>query len=150
MKCHDCPVSPPLTCLGESHTRICGQLHDPGRPEQLRALAEGREYVPPPYVVPRESFPPGPDPADWVPSGEAPPHAPPPTFADKAASFIGAVVQHAAAGFPHVNEAERERRLGICRACEHFDEGRCRLCSCIMRIKASWLGQKCPHDPPKW
>lgn len=51
-----------------------------------------------------------------------------------------------------VLEPEYERRLAICRSCEHFDaaQARCRLCGCYARVKLSLLAERCPLDPPKW
>jgi hypothetical protein len=43
MKCHQCPVKPPLACLGETTPSLCRRVAEgqPGRAEQLVALAEG-------------------------------------------------------------------------------------------------------------
>lgn len=77
---------------------------------------------------------------------------PPPTLLDKAASFIGAAASHIAAGCPHVDEAEKGRRLAICGRCEHHrsESGTCGLCGCALAIKASWALEHCPDKPPRW
>ncbi len=55
-------------------------------------------------------------------------------------------------GFRVVSEEEQERRMAICRGCEHFDpeHGRCRLCGCVAALKTRIASQHCPDDPPKW
>lgn len=65
-------------------------------------------------------------------------------------SFGVAVIQHVAAGAPQANEAQKNARLAICQACEHYEPGRCRVCGCGLSMKAGWADQSCPLDPPKW
>lgn len=55
-----------------------------------------------------------------------------------------------ASGFAHVDQAEQNRRLAICHACDVFDtkQGRCSKCGCFTKWK-TWLAtQKCPIG--KW
>jgi ribosomal protein L40E len=77
--------------------------------------------------------------------------SPMPGLSQKAKNLAVAVAQHAAAGFPMATEAQRNARLAICRACEHFepDQERCRVCGCG-GLKLWWAEQSCPLDPPKW
>ncbi len=51
-----------------------------------------------------------------------------------------------------VSHEEQERRLAICKTCEHFDaaQGRCRICGCFGRWKAVLATEHCPDDPPRW
>ena len=63
-------------------------------------------------------------------------------------SFAVAVVEHVAAGMPMATEAPKNARLAVCRACEYYDAGRCRVCTCHMDIKADWAEQGCPIG--KW
>lgn len=76
-------------------------------------------------------------------------HAEPSLFR-KATNLAGAIVTHAAAGFPATDAVIVERRWSICRACDKFDaeHTRCRVCGCRMQIKISWDDQRCPIG--KW
>ena len=47
-----------------------------------------------------------------------------------------------------VSEEEKERKLSICRSCEHFDAPRCTLCGCYMNFKAALASSECPAG--KW
>lgn len=71
-----------------------------------------------------------------------------PTLIDQLRSFMKAVVQHVAAGVPQATVEETAARLAICRACNHYDDGRCRKCGCGLEVKASWAEQACPIG--KW
>jgi hypothetical protein len=43
---------------------------------------------------------------------------------------------------------EREKRLEICRKCEHFkpDSSRCGVCGCFMKIKTALAVADCPKS----
>ena len=43
-----------------------------------------------------------------------------------------------------------EKRIEICRACQDFDDSlcRCKVCGCLMKIKARLKSTKCPKN--KW
>ncbi len=51
---------------------------------------------------------------------------------------------------------EAARRLAVCESCEHATEPPpriprvCRLCSCVLSLKAATASETCPADPPKW
>jgi hypothetical protein len=47
-------------------------------------------------------------------------------------------------------EEQQAERLDICNACDHFVEGRCQLCGCVMKIKVKVANIHCPDNPPKW
>ncbi len=40
------------------------------------------------------------------------------------------------------------QRLEICKDCEHYSKGRCKLCNCFMHIKARLAASKCRLN--KW
>src|SRR5437879_5762329 len=69
-----------------------------------------------------------------------------PSLATQAGNAIGAAVRFVASGGATVDQAEQERRLGICRECEHFDaeQGRCRVCGCFAKLKARLESEHCP------
>lgn len=62
--------------------------------------------------------------------------------------FVGAMGSWAMTGFAGVTQEEKERRLEICKVCEHYDSGTCKLCRCNMELKTLINGSKCPID--KW
>ena len=41
-------------------------------------------------------------------------------------------------------EAEYERRLALCRACEHLADGTCLKCGCYPEFRAAFRTQRCP------
>jgi hypothetical protein len=47
-----------------------------------------------------------------------------------------------------VSEEEQARRMEICRSCEHFDKGRCKLCGCFKNLKTRLATEHCPIE--KW
>jgi hypothetical protein len=73
-----------------------------------------------------------------------------PGIARKLLNFAVAAVQHVAAGAPMATAEAKTERLGICQACEHFENGGCKLCGCSMDMKAGWADSSCPLDSPKW
>lgn len=65
-------------------------------------------------------------------------------FAKDSANFIKA-------GAPMCSEKEFERRMNICRDCEHFTEkNQCGICGCLMTIKAGWKTAECADTPKRW
>lgn len=73
-----------------------------------------------------------------------------PGFLQKLANFTMAVASHVAAGMPLATTEQKNARLVICQACEHFENGGCWKCGCSMDMKAGWTDQSCPLEPPKW
>jgi hypothetical protein len=79
----------------------------------------------------------------------------PPSLAQVAANFTGALLGWAAAGFPVVSRETLDARVAACRSCPNWTPtgwggwGQCRLCGCA---KAKlWLAtEKCPAKPPRW
>jgi len=45
---------------------------------------------------------------------------------------------------------EQARIIAVCGRCEHFSDGRCAACGCVLKWKISMIGEHCPLDPPKW
>jgi len=72
----------------------------------------------------------------------------PPSLAQKAVSFIGAVVNHAASGFAQAAPEELAKRQAICGTCPELSNGRCLKCGCNAALKAAWESSKCPLG--KW
>jgi hypothetical protein len=96
------------------------------------------------------------DPERWRPildqvNGAAPPAEYPP-LATQAGNLAKAAVRFAASGMKTVDKAEYDRRLAICKACEHYDakQARCVLCGCRTKYKLRMATESCPLDPPKW
>lgn len=75
-----------------------------------------------------------------------------PGLLKRATSFVRSLVRHVRHGLPTVSEAEKQRRLTICRECEHFEPAgsRCRRCGCRMKLKSVMALEHCPLTPPKW
>jgi hypothetical protein len=71
-----------------------------------------------------------------------------PSLARQAVNFVGAVASHVAAGMPTATDEQKNARLAICRACENYLDGSCRLCGCGLETKAGWSDQACPIG--KW
>lgn len=72
-----------------------------------------------------------------------------PTKLANAAGALGRVIKAAATGERILSpEDEVERRLGICRTCEHFTGTTCRLCGCIVNFKTKLETEHCPIG--KW
>lgn len=82
-----------------------------------------------------------------IAEGQPPPVAPP-SLLQRAANLAAATVQHVAAGFPQTAPDLAAERLAICRACDKFRDGTCRLCGCNMAVKVTWREQRCPEG--KW
>lgn len=75
-----------------------------------------------------------------------------PTLLERAGYLASAVASTIASGGETVSDEERERRLAICRGCEHYDDDsqRCRRCTCYMPLKARLAALHCPLETPKW
>jgi hypothetical protein len=72
-----------------------------------------------------------------------------PGIRQKASTFVAALKEHSAAGFPVVSPDVAGERLAICHSCPggHYLEERqaCILCGCYMPLKATWAEQACPQ-----
>lgn len=55
-------------------------------------------------------------------------------------------------GVKLAEQSEYERRIEICRLCEYFFAGStCRLCGCVMQVRARLSDGKCPFPgKSKW
>lgn len=80
---------------------------------------------------------------------DLPPPSMPPLLA-RVRNLAGAVVQAVKSRAQEASPAERARRLDICRGCENYDGGSCRLCGCHLPLKVRLEAWHCPLDPPKW
>ncbi len=71
-----------------------------------------------------------------------------PSLLKQAGNFAGALARHVAAGLPQASEEEKGRRMALCLACEHWQDGRCTRCGCFVAAKTAWAREKCPVG--KW
>lgn len=74
----------------------------------------------------------------------------PPSLLQKIASVTTAAKDFVQSGGKMVSEAKKQERLAICQGCEHFEDGKCTVCTCIMSIKTAMAVMSCPLTPPKW
>jgi tetratricopeptide (TPR) repeat protein len=58
------------------------------------------------------------------------------------------MAKFAAAGFKSIHRDERDKRLDICRDCEHYTGIRCKICGCFVAAKTWLRHEACPVD--KW
>lgn len=136
--CAHCPFrdDPNLPCaaLETGHRRFCEGI-DPASPTYRPGLLDGLVRL-----TLELAGRPIPDP----PSADFPP------LATQAASLAAAAVRAVASGGKQVTPDERERRLSICRGCEHFDAEatRCRACGCYLNLKSRLDAWHCPIE--KW
>ncbi len=47
-------------------------------------------------------------------------------------------------------KVETDRRLDICRRCDHLLSGTCALCGCYVALRASRASSGCPDVPDRW
>ena len=71
-----------------------------------------------------------------------------PSLMKQAANFAGTMIDFAKDGFRTVDDAERDRRLGICRTCDRFTGHRCSNCGCFTNFKSRIGVADCPQG--KW
>ncbi len=43
------------------------------------------------------------------------------------------------------NDAEYEKRLAVCKACERLNEGTCSACGCYVELRAAAAAGRCPY-----
>ena len=120
-KCEACPVRPGTTCAGETHPAICARAADPAE-----AAFRGR--------LGRRS------------AGGAGF----PSLVERAGNLAGAVARFVASGGATTTAKERERRLGVCRACDQFADGWCMRCGCNLPLKVASASEHCPLPDPRW
>lgn len=73
-----------------------------------------------------------------------------PPLAQQAANLGRALWDWAVSGFSMTSQDEQARRLEICRGCEQWDGGRCRICGCGLAAKIALKTSHCPLPEPKW
>jgi Family of unknown function (DUF6171) len=61
-------------------------------------------------------------------------------------TFAGAMVGWAKSGFEISPKADE--RLSICESCDRLENGRCKECSCFVKLKVRLATEKCPLS--KW
>lgn len=71
-----------------------------------------------------------------------------PPLAQQAANLAGAVGRFVASGLKQSTPEQVSSRLGICRGCSHFRDGRCALCGCHLMVKVRADPEHCPIG--KW
>lgn len=71
-----------------------------------------------------------------------------PSTIDKIKGFSSAMTRWAKSGFQTVDSKEYKNRIDICKSCEYFDKGRCRICGCFMIAKCWLASEECPKQ--KW
>lgn len=57
------------------------------------------------------------------------------------------------AGLPEEDKADEqlyEYRLNLCRECDKFLAGMCRMCGCFVEMRAAMKKRSCPYIPQKW
>ena len=66
---------------------------------------------------------------------------------------IAALLQRLTASIPTNERSDVEeinRRLDICRHCDHLYSGTCALCGCFVQLRASKKRAACPDIPDRW
>lgn len=76
-----------------------------------------------------------------------------PGFSAMAKNLIESAKTLATKGIKTASKEERERRLAICRDCEHIESAntqfeRCRQCGCVLAFKSALAALGCPLK--KW
>ena len=69
-----------------------------------------------------------------------------PSIPEMAVNLAKDVSQWVRAGAPISPQELTQQRLGVCQACEFFQNDRCTKCGCYMKAKASMVTAKCPLD----
>ena len=68
--------------------------------------------------------------------------------------FGQALIKHAAAGFPFVDQQIYDTRMAICKGCAFFqtEDKKCLKCGCDLEDKTWMAGQECPleGEDKKW
>lgn len=72
-----------------------------------------------------------------------------PPASEQAASLLGSAAKWAFSGCKRVPLEVLQERMQICKGCEFVrDQGRCGVCGCFIKTKASWVTERCPLG--KW
>jgi hypothetical protein len=73
-----------------------------------------------------------------------------PTLAEKLRNVAQSARTWVVAGMPIVPKEVYVRRLDRCSVCPFNDRGTCRLCGCVLEIKAWAATEGCPDIHPAW
>ncbi len=49
-----------------------------------------------------------------------------------------------------VSDDEYERRLALCKECDHLNSGTCMKCGCYVELRAAIKKNKCADTPRRW
>jgi hypothetical protein len=62
------------------------------------------------------------------------------------AQFNNAMIDWARLGWPTVDREEHDRRMKVCKSCEHICDMRirCKICYCLIMLKTKLKNQTCP------
>lgn len=71
-----------------------------------------------------------------------------PPMLEQASSLMSSVAKWSFSGCTRVPLEVQENRLNICNNCEFKKFDKCGVCGCFLKIKASWITEKCPLG--KW
>jgi hypothetical protein len=110
--------------------------------ERYRFLCSEANNAPPPND--RESW------RRFILEGRWRPETSYPSVATMVGNALGAAGRFVASGLAVVDQAEFDRRKGICAGCEFYcqDDDRCLKCGCFLAIKPWGVREHCPID--KW
>ena len=68
--------------------------------------------------------------------------------------FTKEIAAYAQSGFSNVSAEDYQQRLEACNSCPNLKEGgiadTCKLCGCVVKMKAKLATSTCPDDPPRW
>lgn len=87
-----------------------------------------------------------PNPAPVVPccTGNAPVEMPAMSLGEVAAHFAASMRKAVAAGIPLATRKEAATRVLVCRSCPDYRVGQCRICKCLVVVKAKLRTEDCP------
>ena len=71
-----------------------------------------------------------------------------PSFLEEVSNLAESTADYIKDGFIKATEAEQKRRMEICKACEMYEQGRCKSCGCFLETKVRWRISSCPIE--KW
>ena len=112
-----------------------------GCPEKRFEPVEGAAYMPdnkPAQVPPRASRP--------CCGGKVQEDLKELSYAEAARSLAQSLQTWAMSGFPLASDSEYDARLSVCRGCSYYRWYQCRLCKCIILVKAKLRSSICPGN----
>ena len=75
-----------------------------------------------------------------------------PTLFQMVKTFSKEIVKYVAHGAPNVSVEDYIDRLDTCSKCPHIQKEKmqCKICGCVMEMKAKWKTAVCPDNPSRW